>query len=312
MKTDMEKKLWNYVYSILLSTILLLLLGIFIHLNGNGNKIENSPADAVSQTAEISLETENDQDKREFFLYDILTKKEDEIRLFDQFMRKKERTELAKVAIIIDDLGYQLEIFNRIMNLNYPITISILPFLPYSKAVAEMARLRENITVLLHLPMEPEDSNINPGKGAIFSTMNEQQIRDKMTAVFRDLPYVDGVNNHMGSKVTQNREVMRILLSEINNRGIFFIDSMTSPNSVGYELSKKMGIKTAYRSVFLDNEQDIDYIQNQVNVLKELALKNGNAIAIGHPYCNTIEVLSHLDSLEVEGIKIVKLEELLE
>lgn len=312
MKNKMEKKLWNYVFSILLSTILLLLLGIFIHLNGNGNKIENTTLDEVNQKEEVYIGTENDQVKKQYFLYDLFSKKEDKEQLFDQFMKKKEKIELAKIAIIIDDLGYQWEIFDRMMSINYPITISILPFLPYSNSIAEMARLRENMTILLHLPMEPDDANTNPGKGAIFTTMNEQQIKDKMTAVFRDLSYVDGVNNHMGSKATQNREVMRIVLGEIKNRGMFFIDSMTSPNSVGYELSKEMGIKTAYRSVFLDNEKDIDYIQNQIKVLKELALKNGNAIAIGHPYCNTIEVLSHLNSLEDEGIRIVKLEELLE
>jgi hypothetical protein len=171
----------------------------------------------------------------------------------------------------------------------------------------------KGMTVLLHLPMEPHNSSVNPGKGAIFSTMSEEDIRNKVSSNLLSFPDIDGVNNHMGSKITENEEIMRIVLTEIKKRGIFFVDSMTSPNSIGYRLSKEMGIKTAYRSVFLDNEKDIDYIRNQVNLLKEYAIRNGSAIAIGHPYCNTVEVLNEMDVLlESEGIEIVKLEELLE
>jgi len=197
------------------------------------------------------------------------------------------------------------------MNLDYPITVSILPFLPYSSTVAQMAR-EKNKTVLLHLPMEPHNSNVNPGKGAIFSTMKEEEIRNKMTANFLEIPDIDGINNHMGSKVTENREIMEIVLSEIKERNIFYVDSVTSPYTVGYELSREMGIKTAYRSVFLDNEQEIEYIRSQLQLLKNYAIKNGNAIAIGHPYCNTVDVLYEAKNvLRAEGIEIVRLEELL-
>jgi len=106
---------------------------------------------------------------------------------------------------------------------------------------------------------------------------------------------------------------MDIVLKELKKRNLFFVDSMTSPNSIGYKLSKEMGIRTAKRNIFLDNEQNISYIYNQVMALKEFALQNGQAIAIGHPYCTTISVLSEIKSLlESEGIEIVKLEELLE
>ena len=106
---------------------------------------------------------------------------------------------------------------------------------------------------------------------------------------------------------------MKVILSEIKERGLFFVDSVTSPDTAGYKLSKEMGIKTGFRSVFLDNEQDIEYIRNQLYLLKEYALKNGQAIAIGHPYCNTVDVLYEADEIFMEeGIEIVKLEELLE
>ncbi len=317
MRNRMDKKLWNYAYSILLSVILLLLLGIFIHLGGDGNKITDLPMDATSPSEETFLEEQAVQDKGKssLLLPEILRKKDEDLQLFYQFIKGRDRDQdkedWPKVAIIIDDLGYQKEIAERIMNLNYPVAISILPFLPYSQFVAQMAK-EKDMTVLLHMPMEAHNSNVNPGEGAIFSTMNEEEIRNKMRSVFQNLPNVNGMNNHMGSKVTENREIMKIVLSEIKAKDMFFIDSMTSPDSVGYELSREMGIKTAYRTVFLDNEQDIDYIRSQVNLLKEFALKNGNAIAIGHPYCNTIDVLIEAGLLlQAGGIDIVDLEELL-
>jgi len=313
MRDKMDKKLWNYVFSILLSAILLLLLGIFVHLDSN-NKVNGKPLGPGVISEETKVQEEDVQDKEIPFLYEIFSKKDEESPLFHKFTKDR-RIRIGakpKVAIIIDDLGYQQEIAERILNLKFPITVSVLPFLSDSRLVAKMAK-EKGMTVLLHLPMEPHNSNVNPGKGAIFSTMNEEEIRNKMLANLLEFPEADGVNNHMGSKVTENNEIMRIVLDEIKGRDIFFIDSMTSPDSVGYKLSKELGIKTAFRSVFLDNEQDIDYIRNQVSLLKELAIRNGNAIAIGHPYCNTIDVLNELDILlEAEGVEIVKLEELLE
>ncbi len=309
----MDKKLWNYTFSILLSAILLLLLGIFVHLDSN-NKVNGKPLGPGVISEETKVKEEDIQDKEVPFLYEIFSKKDEESQLFHKFTKDR-RISIGgnpKVAIIIDDLGYQQEIAERILNLNFPVAISVLPFLSDSQLVAKMAK-EKGMTVLLHLPMEPHNSNVNPGKGAIFSTMNEEEIRNKMLANLLEFPEADGVNNHMGSKVTENKEIMRIVLDEIKGRDIFFIDSMTSPDSVGYKLSKELGIKTAFRSVFLDNEQDVDYIRNQVSLLKEFAIRNGSAIAIGHPYCNTIDVLNELDIiLEAEGVEIVKLEELLE
>ena len=305
----MKKNYWNYTYSILFSVILLLLIGIFINLDSNGNKIKDLAIDEPCPPQEKFLpdyEVFEEQDST-FFDYKILSQKDLELDESYQFQDIYQ----PKVAFIIDDLGYQKEIAERIMNLEFPVTISVLPYLAYSQYVATEAQQR-NLTVLLHLPLEPHNANINPGKGAIFSTMNPAEVRNKLIADLTDLPDVDGVNNHMGSKVTENRKIMEIILQELKLRGKFFIDSKTSPNSVGYDLCKEMGIKTAYRSVFLDNEQEIDYIQGQFEELKQIAQKNGSAIAIGHPYCNTVEVLSQVGpKLKDEGIQIVELETLL-
>jgi polysaccharide deacetylase 2 family uncharacterized protein YibQ len=304
----MSQKFWNYGYSVLLSIILLLLIGIFI--NWNDNKSENYTL-GNNKSGEESLLVRDKQlveKEKTIFLYDFIDQKDKELQLFNRFVEERKKEEgKAKVAIIIDDMGYQKEMADRIMNLNFPVTVSVLPFLPYSRYVAQLAK-EKGMTVLLHLPMEPHNSNVDPGKGAIFSTMSEQEIRAKFLANWQDVPYVSGVSNHMGSKITENRDIMKIILSEIKEKNLYFIDSMTSPDSVGYQLSREMGIKTAQRTVFLDNEQDIDYI-----VLKEFALKYGSAIAIGHPYCNTIDMLMEAYlTFPAEGIEIVKLEELLE
>lgn len=313
----MKKNFWNYLYSFLLSIILVLLIGIFSYLNKyNAHNTKNHffNNENTLTLSGISGQERPGGEKRIIFLYDLIRQKNEQSqKLFHEFVKERKIEEKkAKVAIIIDDMGYQREIFEQITNFNFPVTISVLPFLPHSRLVAEMGR-KKGLNVLLHLPMEPLDANANPGKGAIFTTMNEQEIRAKIIVNLEDLPDIDGVNNHMGSKATENKYVMDIVLKELKKRNLFFVDSMTSPNSIGYKLSKEMGIRTAKRDIFLDNEQNISYIYNQVMALKEFALQNGQAIAIGHPYCTTISVLSEIKSLlESAGIEIVKLEELLE
>jgi polysaccharide deacetylase 2 family uncharacterized protein YibQ len=310
----MVKKSWNYLYSLLLSIILLLLVGIFLNLNSNESNISNNVVANKSehiQDPEVQKQELFVSEKRTFFMPEIFDQESKETPLLNKFLKDRKKDKKAKVAIIIDDIGYQIEIAEQIMSLNYPVAISVLPFLPHSQFVAQMAK-EKGLTVLLHLPMEPHNANTDPGKGAIFTTMNEHEIKAKILANLKDIPYVDGVNNHMGSKATEDEFIMRTVLHELKERNLFFIDSMTSPHSIGYQLSKEMGLKTAQRTVFLDNEQNIDYIRNQVVVLKNTALKYGSAIAIGHPYCNTIDVLKELESIvEPESVEIVPLKELL-
>ncbi|NLL61610.1 MAG: divergent polysaccharide deacetylase family protein [Candidatus Atribacteria bacterium] len=312
----MKKDIWNYIYSFLLSIILILLIAIFFNLTKDEYNIKNNMVNKKTLTNSGLLEFEqpiSKSEKRSILLHDLIDQGEEEFQLFDRFMKDRKKEEpKAKVAIIIDDIGYQMEVVEQINKLTFPVAISILPFMPYSQLAAEKGK-EKGLTVLLHLPMEPHDANINPGKGAIFTTMNEQEIRAKISANLKDIPNIDGVNNHMGSKATEDVYTMRIVLKELKERDLFFVDSRTSPNSIGYELSKEMDINAAQRDIFLDNEQNVEYIRNQVMALKGLALKNGYAIAIGHPYCNTITVLNEIESmLEPDGIEIVRLEELLE
>ena len=215
-----------------------------------------------------------------------------------------------KVAFIIDDLGYETEVARKMIELEFPVALSILPFLQYSKFIAEEAK-KYNQEVILHLPMEANDSSTNPGPGAIKLYMPEEEIRQTVRKCLLNFPYIIGTNNHMGSKITENRKIMEIILEEIREYNIFFIDSITSKNSVAYEIAQEMGIKSAVRSVFLDNENDMDYIKEQMLKVQETALREGEVIAIGHSRINTFYVLKKMTpELIKAGIEIVPLSEL--
>ena len=217
---------------------------------------------------------------------------------------------VPKISFIIDDLGYEKEIAQKIIELDFPVALSILPFLQNSEYIAEEGH-KNNQEIMLHLPMEPNNSNVDPGPGAIKSYMSEEEIRQAVRSSIFDFPYVIGVNNHMGSKITENREIMKIILEEIRRYNLFFIDSMTSKNSIAYELAQEMGVKTAVRSVFLDNKNDMEYIKEQILEAREIALKDGEAIAIGHSRINTFYVLKRMvPELIKDGIEIVPVSQL--
>ena len=215
-----------------------------------------------------------------------------------------------KAAFIIDDLGYETEVARKIMELEFPVALSILPFLQYSEFIAEEAK-KNNQEIMLHLPMEPNNSDADPGPGAIKSYMSEEEIRQAVSDCILNFPYIIGVNNHMGSKITEDREIMEIILEEIRECNLFFIDSITTKDSIAYEVAQEMEIKSAVRSVFLDNENDMEYIKGQMLEVQETALREGEVIAIGHSRINTFYVLKRMvPELIKAGIEIVPVSEL--
>jgi hypothetical protein len=215
-----------------------------------------------------------------------------------------------KVAFIIDDLGYETEVAKKMMELEFPIALSILPFLQYSEFIAEEGR-KNNREIMLHLPMEPNNSDADPGPGVIKSYMSEEEIRQAVRDCILNFSHVIGVNNHMGSKITEDREIMEIILEEIREYNLFFIDSITTKDSIAYEVAQEMKIKSAVRSVFLDNENDMKYIKRQMLEVQETALREGEVIAIGHSRINTFYVLKRMvPELIKAGIEVVPVSEL--
>lgn len=219
--------------------------------------------------------------------------------------KKKPREKM--IAIIMDDLGDNLEAIKTIIDLSRPVNVAILPFAPYSRETAELA-IGHGLEVMLHLPLESISSeNNNGGKMIeITSRMNEDQIVMFLKECFESLPEVKGVNNHMGSLITQKKEIMKIILAEIKSRGLFFIDSRTTDKSIAYRLAREMALPSDQRDIFLDSEVTEGFILKQVHQLIRLCEKKNKAIAIGHPYPETLRILPKvMDIIEREGIKIV-------
>lgn len=217
-----------------------------------------------------------------------------------------------QIAIILDDIGHEpVESLNSVLDLSYPITFAVLPHLPYSKACAYYFH-QNQYEVMLHMPMEPESyPKANPGEGAILSHHNDGEIRANLNKALQAVPYVSGVNNHMGSKITASRSLMRPVLDEVKSRNLFYIDSRTQSNTVAFKMAKDMGLRTGNRDVFLDSEQSYDFAVKQLKEAKRVADKQGTAIVIGHPYGSSLKALKDMmPGMNAEGYRFVFASEL--
>lgn len=216
-----------------------------------------------------------------------------------------------RLAIIIDDIGDTKKIAEQIIALDLPLAFSILPHTPHANHLASQAKARGR-DLLVHLPMEASDSKWTHGPGTLLLSMSKEEL---VSTINQDLdtPYrAIGINNHMGSKFSEDPVAMRVLLHSIKARGLFFIDSLTSLNSVGYTLARDLGVKTAKRDIFLDNEQDQTKIMTQIGKLIGLAQRHGSAIGIGHPYPATLEALRASQERLSREVTMVPVHELTE
>ena len=198
---------------------------------------------------------------------------------------------LPQVAIIIDDIGYDAQIAEKFIGLNAAITLSILPRSPQQREIIRMAR-EKGLDLMLHLPMEPlEYPAVNPGPGALMTAMTPdaliRQLNDDLDAV----PYIKGVNNHMGSRMTASSDQMNQILSSIRKRELFFIDSRTTTESQARSSARLFQVPYAERDIFLDNVQEPEAIRRQFRLLLQKAAANGQALAIGHPHSLTLQIL---------------------
>jgi polysaccharide deacetylase 2 family uncharacterized protein YibQ len=207
--------------------------------------------------------------------------------------------------VIFDDAGYSLRTAREVLALPRPVTISILPDLPFSTPIAEEAAQR-GVQVILHLPVQPENPALDPGPGRITVDMSDETIARTVGADFATVPGAAGANNHMGSRGTADPRVMRAVLGVVKTRALFFVDSLTSPRSVAAETARAMGVPTAVRAVFLDNQDNDEYVRGQFHALIRAAQIRGQAIAIGHVGKVTARVLGEmLPEFDEAGIRLV-------
>jgi uncharacterized protein len=219
---------------------------------------------------------------------------------------------VARVAIVIDDFGADLNMAKRFLELPISITFSILPYQRYSQDIAELAHAHHR-QVILHLPMEPKGyPKVNPGKGALLVSMSGGTILKSVDSALGASPYFAGINNHMGSRFTEHAALMKTVLEEAQKRGLYFLDSYTSPRSVVSSVAQQVHIPFRRRDIFLDNNQSADAVRAQVSQLMRLAKIQGTALAIGHPHESTLHVLNkEVEGFEREKIAVVSAGELM-
>jgi polysaccharide deacetylase 2 family uncharacterized protein YibQ len=217
---------------------------------------------------------------------------------------------LPRIALIIDDLGYDRDMAISFLQLDLPLTFSVLPIAPHTETIVHEAK-RRGRELMLHLPMEPRNyPSSNPGPGALLTNMDETEIRRTLDAHLGRVAGSRGVNHHMGSYFTERNDKMGIVLEELKKRNLFYIDSRTTKETVALEMAKKMGLSAARRHVFLDNELSPKRIRFQMERLLGMARRTGVAIGIAHPHEETLQVLKDYQDRLGKTVKVVPASEL--
>ncbi len=217
---------------------------------------------------------------------------------------------LPMVAIIIDDMGYHREVGRELLQLPMNLTFSFLAAAPFTAELEEMA-FQAGRVVLLHQPMEPKGSEWDPGPGALLIGQSRVEQKRLFLENLQKVPHAVGVNNHMGSLYTEDREKMEELMELLQGQGLFFIDSFTTALSQGLAAAKTVGIPTARRHIFLDNVHSQDKVCKQLHKLVQSARENGWAIGIGHPNDATLAALTHCRGQLLQKVRLVSAQELL-
>lgn len=209
------------------------------------------------------------------------------------------------IAVVIDDMGVDHRRSIRALTLPGPMTMA---FLPYARDLPRMTRAARAVghELLLHMPMQPLSAGENPGPDAIVTGLDPAELRRRADAMLDSFNGYVGVNNHMGSKFTQDAAGMRIVLEDIHARGLLFLDSRTIAGTAGPSIARALGMPYAERDVFLDNDASTGNVRAQLAEVEAVARRQGYAIAIGHPHDGTVEALAQwLPDIEARGFVLV-------
>jgi len=216
--------------------------------------------------------------------------------------KTKKKTEISKtekiplpsrqIAIIIDDIGNDLKPVKELLKINADLTFAIMPLCAHTGEAAEMLH-RAHRETLLHLPMEPDSyPREKPGKGALFTDMNNEELIFQLEKDIAAVPYITGVNNHMGSKFMIDEKKLTLIFNKLKKNNLFFVDSRTSPNTKAFAAAKKVGLPVAARKIFLDNSRDYNEIYNNLITIAEKKDDDVSpVIIIGHPHPETIRAI---------------------
>jgi polysaccharide deacetylase 2 family uncharacterized protein YibQ len=210
-----------------------------------------------------------------------------------------------RLAIVIDDVGYSLAELKEFLALPFPLAFSVLPDLPHSREAGRLIA-EAGKELLVHLPMEPSNGS-DPGPGAVLTSQSDEEIRQLLERSLERLPQAVGLNNHMGSLATADRRVMGVVLEFLRSRGLFFLDSRTTVDTLGPQLAGQLGVRLLERTVFLDNENSAAYIETALKHGVRAARLRGSAVLIGH--VQNVELAAELrrllPGLAGEGVQLV-------
>ena len=199
-----------------------------------------------------------------------------------------------RIAIIIDDLGYDKRMAKKFISLEAALTFAVLPHSPHQKSIADMAYARGRET-MLHLPMEPREyPSVNPGPGTLLSSMSPDELIRQLEENLAAVPHIKGVNNHMGSKLTAGSDQINQVFTILKKRGLFFVDSRTTGSTVCRPAAKLLQVPFAQRDVFIDHFQKPEFIRKQLKELVRIARRNGQAVGIAHPHGLTYRILKEV------------------
>ncbi|WP_372821870.1 divergent polysaccharide deacetylase family protein [Pseudomonas parafulva] len=212
----------------------------------------------------------------------------------------------AYMSIIIDDLGQNNERDSRTLALPGPVTMAIMPDTPHATAFARQAH-KAGRTVILHMPMDPAT-----GPYAWHPGLPLEELARRLDGALLKVPFAAGINNHMGSRMTAQRDAMAWLMGNLQGRELFFVDSRTSAATVAAAEAQAIGLAHVSRDVFLDDVRTTEAIAGQLRQGIELARKQGSAVLIGHPYPQTLEVLEReMPGLKRQGIELIELRQMI-
>lgn len=217
-----------------------------------------------------------------------------------------------KIAIVIDDVGMNLTESKRAINLPAPITLAMLPYASKVKEMAYEGKAKGH-ELIIHTPMEAMSSKVDLGGLALRSNMQPQVFKAEFDKIASSFDGYVGINNHMGSRLTQDPKAMKMVMAELKKRNLYFLDSRTINTSIGAETAQTSGIPNATRDVFLDHEETPEFVLNALLKTEKIAKEKGYAIAIGHPKDVTMSALQKwIPTLKAKGIELVPLSHLVD
>lgn len=268
-------------------------------------KVEKKPIEIVEKSEKKYLEKEIKENEK---------KKEEKEPISPSKNEFSEKlSEEPKCAIVIDDVGSSLELLEyAVKALPKTITFAIIPFQKYSKESAELLH-KENFHIILHSPMEAEETGLYYNTQYVLrSSMTKKEVEKVLEIQLEGVPYAEGLNNHTGSKATKDPELMRSVMKFAKSKGLYFLDSRTTPFTVAYKIAVEEGVRAAERKIFLDDDNSDNAILLKVDELALLAQKEKKAVAIGHLRNNTIKVLSsRIAYWQNRGVKFVPLSDII-